>query len=85
MAHILSKRLESNIEEYIEEDQVGFWKGKGTRDAIGLIIIISERVLVVKEERCLCFINLKRLLTVLTGPNCWKCLEILELTGGNVD
>ena len=56
VAHILSKRLESKIEEVIE-DQLGFRKGKGTRDAIGLMIIISERVLGVKEEMCLCFID----------------------------
>ena len=50
VAGIVSKRLESKIEEVIEEDQFGFRKGKGTRDAIGLMRIISERVLDVKEE-----------------------------------
>ena len=34
VARFLSKRLESKIEEIIEEDQFGFRKGKGTRDAI---------------------------------------------------
>ena len=51
------KGLDSNIEEVIEEDQFGFRKGKGTRDDIGLMRIISERVLDVKEEMCLCFID----------------------------
>ena len=50
---ILSKRLERKIEEVIEEYQFGFRKGKGTSDAIGLMRIISERVLDVKEEMCL--------------------------------
>ena len=45
VARILSKRLASKIEEIIEEDQFGFQKGKGTGDAIGLMRIISERVL----------------------------------------
>jgi hypothetical protein len=50
--------LESTIEEeVIEEDQFGFRKGKGTRDGIGLMRIISERLLDVKEEMCLCFID----------------------------
>jgi Reverse transcriptase (RNA-dependent DNA polymerase). len=57
VARILSKRLESKIEEVIEEDQFGFRKGKGTRDAIGLMRIMSERALDVKEEMCLCFID----------------------------
>jgi hypothetical protein len=49
--------LETKIEEVIEEDQSGLWKGKGTRDAFGLMRIISERVFDVKEEMCLCFID----------------------------
>ena len=36
VARILSKRLESKLEKIIEEDQFGFRKGKGTRDAIVL-------------------------------------------------
>ena len=57
VARILSKILESKIEEVIEGDQFGFRKGKGTRDTIGLMRIVSERVLDVKEEMCLCFID----------------------------
>ena len=34
---ILSKTLESKIEEVLEEDQFGFRKVRGTRDAIGLM------------------------------------------------
>ena len=65
VALILSKRLESKIEEVTEEDQFGFRKGKGTRDAIGLMRIISERVLEIKEEMCLCFIDWQKALIVL--------------------
>ena len=85
VARIISKRLESKIEEVIEEDQIGFRKGKGIRYTIGLMRIISESMLDVKEEMCLCFIDWKKALTMLIGPNCWKYLEISELTGGNVD
>ena len=48
VARILSKRLESKIEEVIEV-QFGFRKGKGTRDAVGLMRIISKRMFDVKE------------------------------------
>jgi hypothetical protein len=41
--------LESTIEEVIE-NQSGLRKCKGTRDAIGLMRIISEMMLDVKEE-----------------------------------
>ena len=33
---------------------------------------------------CLCFIDWQKALAVSIGPNCWKYLELLELTGGNV-
>ena len=49
VARIISKILESKIEEVIEEDQLGFRKGKGTGNALGLYRIISERVLDDKE------------------------------------
>ena len=49
--------MESEIEKVIEVDEFGCCKGKDTRNAIGLMIIISERVLGVKEEICLCFID----------------------------
>ena len=45
------------IEEFIEEDQFGIRKGKGTTDAVGLMGIISENVLDVKKEMCLCFLD----------------------------
>ena len=48
------ERLESKIEEVIEEDQFGFRKCKVTRDTMGLMRIMSERVLDIKEEMCLC-------------------------------
>jgi Reverse transcriptase (RNA-dependent DNA polymerase). len=75
VVRILSKRLENKIEEVIEEDQYGFRKGKGTRDAIGLMRIISERVLDVKEEICLCFIDWQK---AFDRVDWTKLLEILR-------
>ena len=44
-AKILAKtlrRIEKKIEGVLGEDQFGFRRGKGTRDAIGMLRIISE-------------------------------------------
>ena len=49
--------MKRKIEEVIEEDQFESRKGKGTRDAIGLMRIISGWVFGVKEEMCLSFID----------------------------
>ena len=56
----LKQEIGSKVEEVIKEDHFGFWKSKGTRDDVGLMSIISEKVLGVKEERCLCFIDLQK-------------------------
>ena len=45
------------IEDVLGEDQFGFRRGKGTRDAIGMTRIISEHTLEIDEELCVCFID----------------------------
>ena len=41
--------MENQVEGVIE-NQIGFWRGKSTRDAIGLMGIISEKVLDVVQK-----------------------------------
>jgi len=41
----LRRRIERNFEEVLGEDQFGFRREKGTRDAIGMLKIISKRTL----------------------------------------
>ncbi|KAJ4436221.1 hypothetical protein ANN_18851 [Periplaneta americana] len=43
LLRILNRRLYSKMEEQLEEEQFGFRKGKGTRDAIGLLRTIGKR------------------------------------------
>ena len=42
VAKILRRRTEKKIEDVLREDQFGFRRGKGTRDATGMMRIISE-------------------------------------------
>jgi hypothetical protein len=42
---------------YFEKSSLGLEAGKGARDAIGMLIIISERTLHTDEELCACFID----------------------------
>jgi len=42
VAKLLRRRIERKIEDELREDQFGFRRGKGTRDAIGMLRIISE-------------------------------------------
>jgi len=45
VAKILRRRIEKKIEDVLGGDQFGFRRGKGTRDAIGMLRIISEQTL----------------------------------------
>ncbi|KAJ4428331.1 hypothetical protein ANN_24350 [Periplaneta americana] len=50
------------MEEQLEEEQFGFRKGKGTRDAIGLLRTIGERYLDKNEEVYVVFVDLEKAL-----------------------
>jgi hypothetical protein len=41
-AKILIRGIEREFEDVLGEEQFGFRRGKGTRDAIGMMRIISE-------------------------------------------
>ena len=69
IAKILRRRIERQIEDVLGEDQFGFRRGKGTRDAIGVLRIISERTLGIDAELCVCFIDWQKASTESTGPN----------------
>ena len=56
IAHIVTivakilRRFETKIEDILLKDPFGFRRGIGTRDAIGILRIISERTLEIDEE-----------------------------------
>jgi len=56
-AKILRRTIERKIEDVLGEDQVAFRRGKRTRDATGMMRIITERTLEIDEELCICFID----------------------------
>ena len=55
--NLLRRRIERKIEAVLGEDQFGFRRGKGTRDAFGMMRIIAERTFEIDEELCICFID----------------------------
>jgi hypothetical protein len=57
VAKILRRRIEKKIEDVLGEDQFGFRRGKGTRNAIGMLRIISDRTLEIDEKLSVCFID----------------------------
>ena len=84
VAKILRRRIEKKIEDVLGEDQFGFrrGKGKGTRNEIGMLRIISERTLEIDVELCVCFIDWQK---AFDRVNWTKLMQIVKRTGVKED
>lgn len=49
--------MEGKIEDALKDDQFGFRRGRGTRDAIGCMRMLAERFVSVDREICVCFLD----------------------------
>jgi hypothetical protein len=76
VARILRRRNERKAEDALGEDQFGFRRGKGTRDAIVMLNI--EQTLDIDEELCACFIDWQK---AFDHVSCTKLMQILKRTG----
>jgi len=77
VAKILRRRIEKKIEDVLG-DQFGFRRGKGTRDTIGMLRIISERTSEIDEELSVCFIDWQK---AFDRFNWTKLMQILKEIG----
>jgi hypothetical protein len=78
VASVIRRRSEKKIEDILGENQFGFKKGKGTRDAIGMPRIITERTLDIDEEICICFTDWQK---AFDHVKLTKLMRILKKTG----
>ena len=74
----LRRRIKKKIEDVLGEDQFVFRRGKGTRGAIGMLRIISERTLETDEELCVCLTDWQK---AFDRVNWTKLMQILKGTG----
>ena len=75
---ILTSRITSKADEYIGNNQFGFRKGCGTRDAIGVMRMIMERNLEVNKEVYICFVDFEK---AFDRVNWVKMMTILKDIG----
>jgi len=75
---ILRRRTERKIEVVFGEDQFGFRRRKGTKDAVGMLRIISDRTLETDGELCNCFVDWHK---AFDRVNWTKLMQILKGTG----
>jgi hypothetical protein len=69
--------IEKKIEDVLGEDQFGFRRGKGTKDAIVMLRIVPERTLEI-DELCVCFIDWQK---ASDRVNWTKLMQVLKGTG----
>ena len=72
---ISKKRITSKADEYLGEDQYGFRRGSGTREAIAAMRIICERSLEHDQEVKMCFVDFE---TAFDRTRWNKLMEILK-------
>ena len=78
IANILRRRIERKMEDILGEDLFGFRRGKGTRDAIGMMRIMAERNLEIDEKLCIRFIGWQKAFYRVKWT---KLMRILKRTG----
>ena len=57
---ILTQTIEAKAKDFIGKPQFGFRKGRGTREAIGVMRMLSERSLEHSNELCVCFVDFEK-------------------------
>ena len=78
MLKILTRRIENKAEAFLGEDQFGFRRGKGTREAIAIMRLLCERS--IEHDRCVhtCFVDYEKAFDRVRWP---KLIEILKNIG----
>ena len=75
MLKILQARLQQYVNQELLEVQVGFRKGRGTRDQIGNIHWIIEKARVFQKNIYFCFINYAKAFDCVDHKKLWKILK----------
>jgi len=78
MLRILTKRLEGKIRDFISKTQFGFKKGCGTREAIGVMQMLCEKVLDHRKEVFICFVDYEK---AFDRVNWVKMMDTLKQLG----
>jgi len=75
---ILTKRIEAKAKGFIGQNQFGFRKGCGTRDAIGVMRVLCERSLEHDNDVYICFVDFEK---AFDRVDWIKMMQVLKLLG----
>ena len=78
LLHLINNRITPIIERHLSDSQMGFRKGRGTRDAIFQFRTITERAIHVNKKVFACFVDYQK---AFDRINHEKLLHIMEKAG----
>ena len=79
MLKILQARLQQYVNRELPDVQVGFRKGRGTRDQIANICSIIEKAREFQKNIYFCFIDYAKAFDCVDHNKLWKFLEEMEI------
>ena len=78
---VILNRLRNKILPEISNEQCGFIKGKGTRNAIFILRMLTERAIEVNKDLYICFVDFEKAFDRVKHENLMKMLEDLNVDG----
>jgi exonuclease III len=75
MLKVLTRRIDYKVKDFLGQNQFGFRKGCGTRDAIGVMRVLCERNLEYGNDVYICFVDFEK---AFDRINWVKMMEILK-------
>src|SRR5215469_4053122 len=81
LLRVVLTRIINKIRPQISEEQYGFVKGNGTRNAIYVLRNLAEKILEVNQDLYLCFVDYEKAFDKVKHVNLMKMLERLEIDG----
>ena len=75
MLKILQARLEQYVNHELSDVQIGFRKGRGTRDQIANIHWITEKAIEFQKNKYFCFVDYAKAFDCVDHNKLWKILQ----------
>src|SRR5688572_23476452 len=76
---ILTKRIEAKARHLVRRNQLGFRRGYGTKDAIGLMRTVYERSLEHENEVNVCFVDFEKAFDRVDWVKIFELLKHLRI------
>ena len=72
---VIGERLKAKVEEYVDEEQYGFRKKRGTRNAIFVLRTVIERAIEKQKDLYMCFIDFEKAFDTVKHNNLIRALR----------